>query len=284
MITSLPELRSQLKVPPEELEAILDRITNHYFFVEVPKTKYGRFQLDEQGNVRTRNLMVPDHTLKSIQRRIAAILNRKEFPSYMYGSIKKRNNIQNAQLHVGHQYFLTIDLKKFFPNISHRQVNRMFVNNGFSHCVARILTQLSTHQYSLPQGAPSSPVIANLVFKQTTDKLQELSRNNRVTFTSFLDDLTFSSNYCFKKLIRQIIEVLKNDDFFPSYEKIHYRKRYCEVTGLFVKKHGLELTYDMQKAAKSNAGLKGYAKSVDKSNSQLPNNPLHLSKISLQKD
>lgn len=266
MIKSLPKLRSHLKIQPAQLEALLDSLHTHYFFLEVPKMKYGRFQLDDRGNVRMRSLIIPDHTLKSIQLRIAEILNRQEFPSYMYGAIKNRNNIQNAQQHIGHQYFLTIDLKKFFPNISHHQVNRMFVENGFSHCVARILTQLSTHQYSLPQGAPSSPTIANLVFKQTTDKLQEFSENNRITFTSFLDDLTFSSNYCFKKSIPQIIDLIKAGGFFPSYKKIHYRKGYSEVTGLFVKPHGLELTYKMQKAAKSNSGLKGYVDYVDKSN------------------
>lgn len=267
MIKSLSKLRSELKISQETLKDLLYTIHTRYFFVEVPKMKYGQVQLDEQGNIRMRDLMVPDHTLKSIQQRIVAILNRKEFPSYMYGAIKNRNNIQNAQQHISHQYFLTIDLKKFFPNINNRQVNRMFVDNGFSHCVARILTQLSTHQYSLPQGAPSSPAIANLVFKQTTDNLQAFSINNRITFTSFLDDLTFSSNYCFKKSIPKIIELLKNGGFYPSYKKIHYRKRYCEVTGLFVKTHGLELMYNMQKAAKSNPGLKGYVSSVDKSNS-----------------
>ena len=262
MIKSLPNLYSFLRLPEREINAIASNISNYYSLKIKPKKKYGDFQRDDFGNIRFRELMIPKYILKSRQQKIAQFLNQISLPEYMFGSIVKKNNILNARQHLNHKYFLTIDLKKFFHNINHHQVNTMFYNNGFSPSTSRILTKLTTYQASLPQGAPSSPIIANLVFLQTSNKLSKLAKNNEITFTTFLDDLTFSSNRCFKSLIPKIIAILKQDNFYPAYNKIHYRQNYCEITGLFVKGSVLELPYIMTKKSKSNFYIKSYEKQV----------------------
>jgi len=266
MIKSLPNLRSFLRLTEKELTSIISNVQYFYSFKRNPKKKYGGFQRDDFGNIKYRDLMLPKYILKSRQKYLAQLLNQVPSPEYMYGSVKNRNNIENACRHLGHQYFLTIDLKKFFPNINHHQVNSMFLKNGFSPTVASVLTKLTTYQYSLPQGSPSSPVIANLIFIETGNRLNELAKSCGVSFTVFLDDLTFSSNCCFKYLIPKIIYIIKQDGFYPAYEKIHYRKEYCEVTGLFVKGEKLELPYIMQSKAKLNSNLKAYQDLVNKYN------------------
>ncbi|WP_462254281.1 reverse transcriptase family protein [Ferruginibacter sp.] len=224
--------------------------------------KYGEFQRYHSGKIKYRKLIVPDHNLKCRQQRISQLLNKIVLPDYMFGSIKGKNNIQNAQQHLTHKYFLTVDLKKYFTNINHHQVNKVFNKNGFSPSVSRILTQLTTYQGSLPQGVPSSPIIANLIFLDTGNKLYTLAKDNGLTFTTFLDDLTFSSNQHFKNLIPQIINIIKQDNFYIAHEKIHYRKDYCEVTGIFVKGSILELPFLMQKKTASNYNLRVYKNQV----------------------
>lgn len=258
MLKSLPNLYSFLRLPGRVVNIIISNLQKYYSPQLKPKRKYGDFQRDLYGNIKYRELLVPDYVLKSRQQYISQLLNQINLPEYMYGSVVGKNNILNAQQHLNGKYFLTIDLKKFFTNINHHQVNKMFCKNGFSPSVARILTQLTTFQGSLPQGAPSSPVIANLVFLETSNQLFELAKKNGLTFTTFLDDLTFSSDRDFKRLIPQVIEIIKLDNFLIAYDKIHYRKDYCEITGLFVKGGILELPYIMQKKASGNFNLRQY--------------------------
>lgn len=266
MIKSLPNLFSFLKLPEKDIGAIIPNLQHYYIPKVRPKKKYGNFQRDSSGNIKYRSLLIPDHILKSRQQLIVQLLSKIVLPGYMYGSVQGKNNIQNAQQHLNHKYFLTIDLKKYFSNITHRQVNRIFNEHGFSPSVSRILTQLTTYQASLPQGAPSSPVIANLVFMNTGNKLYALAKNNGLTFTAFLDDLTFSSMQDFKYLIPQIIEIIRQDNFYIAYEKIHYRKSYCEITGIFVKGEILELPYIMDNKTKYNYNLKVYKNQIQRFN------------------
>ena len=266
MIKSLPNLYSFLRLPETIVSCITTNISNYYSPKLKPKKKFGDFQRDDAGNIKYRQLFVPDFILKSRQQYIARLLNQVHLPHYMYGSIEGKNNIQNAQQHLNKKYFLTIDLKNFFSNINHRQVYKVFCRLGFSPSVTRILTQLTTYQASLPQGAPSSPVIANLIFLNTAEKLYSLAKSNNITFTTFLDDLTFSSNYDFKDIIPKIISLISNNRFQVAYEKIHYRKGYCEITGLFVKRGVLELPYVMQHKAKSNYCLWAYENQVQQYN------------------
>ncbi|MGG9964071.1 reverse transcriptase family protein [Ferruginibacter sp. SUN106] len=274
MIKSLPNLYSFLRLPEKIVSCITKNIGNYYLPKLKPKKKYGDFQRDNWGNIKYRELFVPDFILKSRQQYIARLLNQVHLPHYMYGSIEGKNNIQNAQQHLNKKYFLTIDLKNFFTNINHHQVYKMFYLLGFSPSVSRVLTQLTTYQASLPQGAPSSPVIANLIFLNTADKLYALAKSNNITFTTFLDDLTFSSNYDFKDIVPKIISFISDDRFQVAYEKIHYRKDYCEITGLFVKGGVLELPYVMQNKVRLNYCLRAYKNLVQQYNQSAKAYPL----------
>lgn len=269
MIKSLPNLYSFLKLPKAKVTAILENLDYFYTSKNQPKIKYGDYQRDDLGNIKYRELLIPRYILKSRQRYIKEFLNKINLPDYMYGSVRSKHNILNAKQHLNHKYFFTIDLKKFFPNISHHQVYNMFLAIGCSTSVSRILTKLTTYRSGLPQGAPSSSVIGNLTLLDTTNKLFKLAESNNITFTSFLDDLSFSSNYCFKKLIPEFINIIKQGCFYPSYDKIHYRKGYCEITGLFVKGKILELPYQMIKRAKTNFFLRSYHRRVQEQNQDL---------------
>jgi retron-type reverse transcriptase len=214
---------------------------------------------------------VPRGSLKIAQQRINDLLQSITLPDFMHGSIPGKNHILNAQKHLNQKYFLTIDLKKFFSNITHYQVHQMLHNNGFSYSTSHILTKLTTFQKSLPQGAPSSPVIANLVFLNTAKRLFEFGKSHRIIYTNYLDDQSFSSKHSFKLLAPKIIEVIKQDGFFPAHNKINYKTHRCEITGLLVKDDLLNLVPEMKKKAETNNFVKTYFEQIKQANIRFKN-------------
>ncbi len=266
MIRSLHQLYSFLHLTKDELDGLLRTVEYLYYPRLNPKKKFGDFQREDDGQIKYRDLLIPHYSLKTKQKRISQLLHNTQFPPYMFGSIRGTNHIMNAQQHLTQTYFLTVDLFKFFPYISHHHVFNMFRQHGFSADVARILTKLTTYKKSLPQGAPSSPVIANLVFLPTAKELNRFAKENKITFSCFLDDLSFSSNTCFKKLTPEILHIIRSNGFCPSNKKIHYRKDCCEITGLIVRESQLHLITEMKMRAQSNLQLKAYVNSIAKIN------------------
>jgi RNA-directed DNA polymerase len=122
----------------------------------------------------------------------------------------------------------------------------MFVAFDFSPTVSRYLTKLTTYKGKLPQGAPTSPIVANLVFVKTGKRLQEFATKNNLTFTSFVDDLTFSSPIDFKEKTEDILSVIKADGFKISHKKTNYKSKFPTVTGIVVKNNNLDLTNEFK--------------------------------------
>ncbi|KAA9039512.1 RNA-directed DNA polymerase [Ginsengibacter hankyongi] len=264
MIRSLYQLYSELGVNKRLLIEITTNPQKLYYKKIRPKRKFGTYQEGENGSIRLRHLMPPVHSLKIIQGKIRDHLQRIELPDCMYGSVQGKNNIINALQHVDNIFFLKIDLKKYFTNISNKQVHRVLLENKFSWEVARIITKLTTYQCSLPQGAPSSPAIANLTFSATARNLQEFVKGRGITFTIFLDDIVFSSKKDFKNLVPGILNMIRKNGFFPHNKKINYRKYNCDVTGLVVGSGKLKIVPKMKQAALTNARVRGYINFVNR--------------------
>lgn len=245
----------------KELCHIIDNIDNYYYELRKPKTKYGEPQRDKKG-VRYRDLLPSKELLKGVQQKFNFLLQRIELPQYAYGSVKGANNFLNAAAHVGNKYFFLVDLKNFFPNITHNQVFKMFLRNSFFPAASSILTKLTTYRGGLPQGAPTSPVIANLVFAETGNKLGETIKDDKIIFTSYLDDLTFSSKSDFKPLTFKLLEILKNDKFYIHHKKIQYKTYKPEITGVIIYRNKLHAIPSMKKRAEENQHIAAYVKSL----------------------
>ena len=132
--------------------------------------------------------------LKDVQRRIKSeILDRVHFPDYLTGSIKGRDYKTNAALHVGAKIVISEDIGSFFPSTStHRvfDVWRGFFR--FSDEVANLLTCLTIRAGELPQGAITSPHLANLVFWRDEPRLQHSLAERGITYSRFVDDISVS--------------------------------------------------------------------------------------------
>ncbi|MBA2613828.1 MAG: RNA-directed DNA polymerase [Bacteroidetes bacterium] len=275
MINTLNHLAFVLKVELSEVETIIQNIDKFYYEkVELKLDKLGQPKI-KNGKVQKRILNPSVNRLKIIQARIQNnVLKNLEIPDYAYGGIKKKDNIQNAKKHQGKKYNFTTDLKSFYPSIDHKKVFEMFRSFNFSPTVSRYLTQLTTYKGKLPQGTPTSPLIANLVFIKTGKKLQDFANENNLTFTSFVDDLTFSAPIDFKDKAHFIIDTLLSDGFKISHNKTFYKTKNPIVTGIIVKNNKLSLTNAFKikiqvKEDKTDAQIKGlnlYAERIEKTN------------------
>ena len=89
---------------------------------------------------------------------------------------------------------MNVDIKDFFPSVREKQVTTVFVDLGFPKRMSHVLSRLCTYSGSLPQGAPTSPYLANLVFSEADQKILNLAHAERLKYSRYADDLTFSGS------------------------------------------------------------------------------------------
>ena len=164
-----------------------------YVAFEVPKRTGGQ-----------RRIHAPRAALKKIQRHILNhILLRIPTHAACHGFVRQRSIVTNATGHQGAAIVVKIDLADFFPTIHFRRVEGLFASCGYPPEVARLLAGLCTHRPRLPdgrvvwpgftpQGAPTSPAIANLVCRRLDARLSKLAARVGARYTRYADDLTFS--------------------------------------------------------------------------------------------
>ena len=278
MINTLKYLAFELKFELSEIENIISNIDKFYYEkVEIKTDDLNRPKI-KNGIIQKRVLNPSITRLKLLQKSIQRnILLKLEMPDYAFGAVKGKDNVQNAKQHQGKKYIFTTDLKSFFPSINHKQVFEMFCSFNFSPTVSRVLTQLTTFKGRLPQGAPTSPTVANFVFVKTGKKLLQFSKENKLTFTSFVDDLTFSAPIDFKSKAQFVIQTLQADGFKISHNKTNYKTKMPIVTGVVVKNNKLSLTESFKIKLNNTEGstpqrikgLQQYAAKVAKTNGNL---------------
>lgn len=183
-------------------------------------------------------ILAPRVFLKTIQRYIlGAILETRPLPSYINGFVAGRGIVTNGQLHKGAQYLLNVDIRDFFDSIHEEDVRQVFRDFGFGEHVAKTLADLCTYQDSLPQGAPTSPCLANLAFASTDEQIIHLCAQHGLTYSRYADDLTFSGPQKIpRKFLATLEFVLKRYGFNINSAKTRFagpgQARY--VTGLVV--------------------------------------------------
>jgi RNA-directed DNA polymerase len=232
-----------LNTDNNSVDSILRNIDRYYYKNSKPKLDANDHQVfDKHNNPRTRDMYPAVGKLKKIQKSILLkLLSCISLPNYAFGGVKKRDNILNAKKHQGNKFFFNTDLRGYYPGITNAQVNSMFIKYNFAPTTASILTKLTTYKGMLPQGTHTSPYIANLVFTEAGSKLQEFADKNELTFTTFVDDITFSSKKDFKHLIPDIIDTITSNGFRISHNKTFYQTKDPKVTQVIVRNNGLKL-------------------------------------------
>lgn len=273
MIRTLKHLTYTLKTELATINDIIADVDSYYISWSKVKTDKdtGLPLTDANGNQRTRQLNSTKIELKRIQKRILALLmSHVEIPTYAFGGVPKKDNIKNAKYHQGNKYIFTTDLRSFFPSISHNSVFEVYCNNGYSPTVARILTKLTTYKYQLPQGVPTSTLLALLAFKPTGDKLYDYALQHNLKFSIFVDDITISSKVDFKHLVPEILDIIVSAGYKISHNKTHYSTKNPIITGIKCQNNRIKLpqsTYKriskLPKDSNSYKGLIMYRKRID---------------------
>lgn len=225
-----------------ELDKIRRDISRYYYEKEEPKKDQFGNPRFKNGKPEVRTLYPSKGRLKTLQKLLnSRILSQIQFPAVIHGSIKQKSCITNARAHQGNKYFLLTDLKNYFPSIHFSIVYQQLVNQGFSPPVANQITRLVTFNKCIPQGAPTSPLISNLVFLPQDIQLLEICNVYGLTYTRYIDDLTFSGKtFLDNDLIQKLLEVIRRSPFQYHHRKTKTSIGITEITGITTKNNQLD--------------------------------------------
>jgi hypothetical protein len=159
--------------------------------------------------------------------------------------------VTNARPHAGAKLVLKLDLKDFFPTVHYRRVKGLFEFLGYNEAVASTLAGLTTYRQKLsdgtvlwpgvlPQGAPTSPAIANLACRRLDSRLDSLAAKYGATYTRYADDLTFSfpvaPEFRVGRFLWWVDGICHDEGFLerPDKRRILRNKHQQRVTGIVV--------------------------------------------------
>lgn len=218
----------------------IDDFYNEWEIIKNDKTT-GQPKTYLDGTVKKRYIRPSLRQLNTLQNRIKLrILEKIQLPPNIHGGVKKKSNITNAKAHQGKKYVLTTDLQEFYPSVKPSLIKETFLELGFNPQFAFFISRFTTWKGQLPQGAPSSTHIANIVFLKIDFLLIEFCKTHNITYTRYVDDLTFSSQQDFHFLIDQILELVKRSGFRISRRKTKYAKNQT-ITGIKVFNHKIDV-------------------------------------------
>ncbi|MHB8270591.1 reverse transcriptase domain-containing protein [Bradyrhizobium sp.] len=182
-LSSASDFYAYLGVGAGERKFLEKHALHRYKRVNVPKRRGG-----------TRLLMVPERRLKFLQRKTHQLLLELYRPrSPVHGFVKLKGAISNANEHQKRPYLVNIDIRNFFGVISRRRVRGMLVSMGLPDDTADAVCSICVTANQLPQGAPTSPILSNLVAYRLDRDLMKLAKEYRLRYTRYADDISFSS-------------------------------------------------------------------------------------------
>ena len=244
---------------------------------------------------RARLLEIPTPLLMRVQRQLLAdLLNHVPPHPAVHGFRPRHSAITNAAAHCGRAVVIRFDLTDFFPSIPAGRVFRLFLTLGYSEPVARLLGGLCTTRLPdavwrarpnpltdgsdhatrtrlasrhLPQGAPTSPALANLVARRFDRRLAGLASACGATYTRYADDLTFSGGDDVRRaaarLARRVVLIAAEEGFTLNRGKTRVQGRGGRqtVTGLVVnlRPNVPRAEFDLLKAILTNCARHGPA-------------------------
>jgi RNA-directed DNA polymerase len=131
----------------------------------------------------------------------------------------KAKIVENLKFHRNQPKVLTVDLENFFPSIKTKAVQNVFLDLGYSKLVAKLLAKLCTKDDSLPQGAPTSPYLSNLIFKSADKLIFDFCKQRKIRYTRYADDLSFSGDFDENELLKKVTDVMQSLNFKINTDK-----------------------------------------------------------------
>lgn len=212
------------------LYSLSNHIQRHYRETRIPKKGGG-----------SRRLLVPDGLLKGVQRNILHhCLDGRSISAHACAYRRGRSPIDNAAPHAGGEkgrLLLKLDIRNFFDSILFPRVyGAAFPESLFPPAAAGLLTHLCCCYDRLPQGAPTSPAISNLVMRPFDDYIGKWCEARQITYTRYCDDLAFSGLFDAGEVYRKVRGMLEAMGFTlnPRKTVVANQGMRQTVTGLVV--------------------------------------------------
>ena len=207
-----------------------------HLFILNKRKAYSTFKLPKKRGG-FRSIDAPSKNMKLVQRWILDnILYKLNTGEYAHGFIPNKSIVTNASVHVGQELVLGIDLKDFFPSIKLSRVIGLFRSIGYTEEISHILGELCTFNWRLPQGAPTSPMISNLIAWRMDTKLSKFCIKRNLNYSRYADDITISGGKDIPKYKTLIFRKIEEEGFLINLDKVrlHDRGSSQRVTGLVV--------------------------------------------------
>lgn len=252
LLTNALSLAEQMKISVNELRFLAFNRSvskvSHYVRFKIPKKTGGE-----------RLISAPMSRLKSTQHWILQnILEKVSLHEAAHGFVSQKSIVSNATPHLKSEVVVNLDMKDFFPTITQERVKGVFRKLGYSHNIATTLSlictepategveldgetwYIATGERHLPQGAPTSPALTNILCRRLDNRLKGLADKLGFIYTRYADDMTFSGK---KEGIKNVNTLLKavnqivTDEgltVHPDKTKVMRKGTRQEVTGITV--------------------------------------------------
>lgn len=265
--TSAPELLEKYHLPnfatvealAQAMEVPVGELRFLTFHRKVSKlSHYKRFyMLKKSGGVRL--ISAPMPRLKALQHWVLEhLLQQIPLHPAVHGFRPEHSVVTNAEPHVGQAIVINMDIKDFFPTVSYRRVKGLFHVLGYSEQLATIFALLCTEpeidevtldgetyyvaksERHLPQGAPTSPAVTNILCKRMDNRLQGVADAVNFVYTRYADDITFSTSEETAQFVSRVLwqtkEIVEDEGFALHPEKLRVMRKGArkEVTGVVV--------------------------------------------------
>lgn len=211
---------------PKQTQYLLSNKTKGYVVFKVPK---------KNGGIREIN--APSKIIKSLQRWVLDhILYKFNCGDSAHGFVPNRTIYTNAEVHVNQDLVLGIDIKDFFPSIKFKPVYDIFKSAGYTNKMAWNLANLCTYNGKLPQGAPTSPMLSNLVALNLDNEFVKYCARWNFKYSRYADDITISGSYNLPIHKTKLVKIIENAGFTVNSDKTRMFSKGSsqKVTGLVV--------------------------------------------------
>lgn len=230
---SLNEICRELGLLPQFLTDLSENAAKYYHSFERPARSGGTRQIcASQGRLKRFQRLLLDEFLSSFR-----------MPGHVHGGVKNRSIASNARPHVNHDVVISLDLSKFFHSVSADKVKSVFTELYSCDAeAAEILSKLTTHSGCLPQGAPTSPHLANMAALSLDEALQTCCLTavgaENFNYTRYIDDITISGGEALVKLLPEFDRLIVDAGFRRNEKKTRILRQNTRqwVTGVVVNK------------------------------------------------
>lgn len=234
-VTSISAISAMFGYNEGFVWSLLNRTRRHYRRFEIPKGKSSR------------EIYAPKVGLKVMQRWLGFhFQERWTVKDNVYGFVPGRSHLQAASRHLDCEWVVSVDIENFFPSVSRWKVDSALEELGYQDAFSKsAIVDLTCLGMGLTQGAPSSPVLSNIVLRGLDERLSSYANVNELVYTRYADDVVVSGRSGSPHdAVKEASNALKSDGWKIADAKttIHQKPRRLKVHGLLVHGSRIRLT------------------------------------------